>query len=116
MPPVGPYVSALSVSSDRRTGSRNSPSYRHFDDQSRQYSSVSRSAASASTSSGGGLCDGRQLSVKDLDSPSRMVNSPTLVRFSPRRGTSPWSTTMSGPATARSPLAPCLVTHGTSAP
>ena len=53
-PPVGAYVRAFSVMSERTTGSSQSPSYWHRSDQSRHHVSVSSMAPSGDLAGGSG--------------------------------------------------------------
>src|SRR5260370_41082406 len=57
MPPVGAYVRALSVISDRITASCQGPSAVHFPVQSRQKASVASRAVVGSLGAGGGRRD-----------------------------------------------------------
>src|SRR5215207_11672667 len=100
MPPVGAYVSVLSVSRDRTTASRHSPSYVHRLAHSRQYASVASSDTMGSTGCGVGRCDCRHTSTKGTWSPSPTLKSATVDEFSPRSSTGVRSHTESGPATA----------------
>ncbi len=69
-----------------------------------------------SISSGIGSWEGPYVRTKGMVSPSRTVNSATVVMASPRISAPVRSTTMSGPAMARS-TSPCRrVTQGTVAP
>src|SRR4051794_33339206 len=103
MPPVGAYVSALSVISDRRTASSYGPAWLHLPDQSRHHASVSRSTSCGSTAAGAFLYDGYQVRVKEACCPAATVNSPTVVRSWPRTGTSVRNSRLFGPAMADNP-------------
>src|SRR5215467_9726244 len=85
IPPVGRYVRALSVSTERMTASRHSPVYLHSFAHVVQKRSVNSSAWSASTGFGGARCDGPQVITNDTFSPAETVKSPTVVRPSPDR-------------------------------
>ena len=115
MPPVGAYVSALRVISDRRTASPHSPSY--FSDciQVSQYASVDSSSVSASTASGTPRCEGEYVSTNGTRSPARTVNSARVVKSRLSSSTGVLSATASGPATARS-CPSTRRTHGTIRP
>lgn len=84
----------------------------------------------ASIDAGSGRCDGECVSTKGIASPAATANSATVDRFSPRTCAGVRSTTMSGPAMARStqpgishgssdtaPVSSVTrLTHGTEAP
>ncbi len=85
--------------------------------QAAQNCSVRYNASSASMLSGLGRCDALWVSTKLTVSPSDTVKSATVSIASPCSATLVRSTTISGPATATTPLPPFrLVTHGTDAP
>src|SRR5690349_20164341 len=113
MPPVGAYVNAFSVTSDRMTTSAHSPVDSHREAHLVQNSSVDARALDASTGSGGGRCDEPWIITKASDCPAVTSNSATVFRSSPCSGTGECTITMSGPAMAR--IAPFFsrVTHGT---
>ena len=85
-------------------------------DHSCHHCVVLATAFSASTGSGGGSCEGYQVSTKGTRSPAATSNSATVLRSSPRVGTGVLSRSASGPATARSSPPSVRVTHGTTEP
>ena len=115
IPPVGAYVRALSVRSERTTASRHSPSYRQRDDQSRQVCSVCATAQRGSSGGGGRSFDGCQVSENGTDWPSRTVNSAYVAKSRPSSWTSVLSSSASGPAIADRPVV-VRRTHGTTEP
>src|SRR5579875_4228056 len=116
MPPVGAYVSALSVISERRIASVYGPSGRVArPDHSRQNSTVSRSASSAFTFAGGLAWLGDQVSTNGTRSPALTVNSDSVVHSCPCSGAVLFSHTASGPATASNREPRCR-THGVIRP
>src|SRR4051794_6999921 len=115
MPPVGAYVSAFSVMSERSTSSRQAPRYVHLAVHSRHHATESAIAASASSGTGDGRCDGCQTITNGAFSPSWTVNVAVVVRSWPRVLTGVKRQSELGPATAR--RAPSrLTTQGTTEP
>src|SRR6266508_1815317 len=87
MPPVGAYVSALSVIRDRCTISLHSPSYPDFFVQSCHHDIVRESARVGLAACGTLSCDGNQASVNGTRSPRRTVKSATVEWPTPRVST-----------------------------
>jgi hypothetical protein len=112
MPPVGAYVSAFSVSSERRTSGSSVSQLRIH---ARHHSHVSFTAADASTGAGSATCDGYQVMTNGTSSPGPTANLARVVRFSPYTGTPESIRTASGPATARR-YSRIRRTHGTTWP
>ncbi len=79
MPPVGAYVSAFRVISERTTASRYGPWYVQCSTHSRQKSSVASSEVSGSGSAGGSLCEGCHEMVNAIRSPGATVKSAYVV-------------------------------------
>ncbi len=102
MPPVGAYVSAFRVISERSTASRYGPSYVHRAVHFAQSCSVCFSALCGSISFGRGECEGCQVSTNATLSPSATVNEEQVLNCWPHvlTGGSLRSQTESGPATA----------------
>ena len=116
MPPVGAYVSDLSTISDRVTASSHGPWILLRPAQSVQNFSVELSCPQISVGSGGSSCDSACARANGTSSPAATVNSPTVLKFSPRRRTGVRRTTMSGPAMPRMVTSSIRVTQGTIAP
>ena len=87
IPPVGAYVSAFSVKSERCTTSAYGPSSTTDADHAVQWASVRWSAASASGDDSRGVWDGDHVRTKGTVSPSWTVNSAIVFKPSPRRST-----------------------------
>src|SRR5207249_10799917 len=103
MPPVGAYVSAFSVMSERATASGSgSPEGSAPDDQSSHHAAVSSRSARASRGSGGGSCEGCHVSTNGTRSPGTTSNSATVVSPTPRVSTGVRKQSASGPAMADS--------------
>ena len=112
IPPVGAYVSAFSVTSDRSTASAHSP----FDwlraVQSLQNAAVASRASASLIDCGGARCDGPWVITKGTVAPASTSNSATVVRSLPVSVTGVRSVTMSGPAMARQVASGRRLTHG----
>src|SRR5688572_4663846 len=115
MPPVGSYVSALSVMSERDTASVHSPAGQQRADQSLQNFSVAARAVSGATGSAGGMWDGLYASTNGTVCPASTANVETVVKPAGCKVTGVKSDRRSGPAMAVSVL-PLRRTHGTSTP
>src|SRR5215469_4868546 len=115
MPPVGLYVSALRVTRERTTASRQGPSKLHELTQFSHHTSVSRMANSASTGRGGSSCDGNHVRTNGTRSPADTVKSATVVMSLPSVCTGDHKVRPSGPATAVSRQSKRR-THGTIDP
>ena len=111
MPPVGAYVSAFRVMSDRMTASRHSPSYVQRSDHSRHQASVSRMAVDGLGADGSGLDDAHHVRANGTCCPSETLNSATVRASSPRNGTDARSRSAFAPPTAQIPSA-VRRTHG----
>ena len=88
MPPVGAYVSALSVVSDRRTALCQLPLYVHPAIHEAHQDSTSSSTARTSTARGTGRCDRCQTSENDAESPARSSPSAQVAMSCPSSGRS----------------------------
>ena len=115
MPPVGAYVSALSVISERTTASPQRPPYVQRPHHVRQKRSVSATLAYGSIGRGRGWCDGKCVSTKGTRSPRESVKLATVVKSTPRVSTADLSSKESGPAVARS-ASSTRRTHGVTTP
>jgi hypothetical protein len=115
MPPVGAYVSAFSVTSERRTTSSQRPVWAHRAAHSLQKASVSRRAISASTGSGATSLDGNQARTKGTRSPSSTVKVAYVLESLSSSATGVRSETPSGPAIPRSPPSSSRI-HGAMDP
>src|SRR5580704_15843576 len=113
MPPVGSYVRAFSVMSDRSTASAYSPSYVHAADHVRHHASVAVIVNHGSVGWGGASWDGNHVRMYGICCPSVIENSDTDVSSSPWTSIRVHRDTESGPAVAvsRWPV-PLRVTQG----
>ena len=82
-PPVGPYVSAFRVISDRTTRSRWAPVVVQRSDHSCHHAVVSATERTASIAGGAGSCDRCHVSTNGIRSPAPMLNSATVDMSSP---------------------------------
>src|SRR6188474_3296500 len=113
--PVGLYVIAFSVISERSAGSFHVPKSLAFALHRCHQSCVRLSARAAPVGLGNRRCEGNHVRQNARLWPAFKVNVATVVRSSPRSGTPDWNSTASGPAMAVIPtLQRC--THGTTRP
>ena len=103
IPPVGAWVIALRIISERTTASRCGPSKRQCPDHSRHQCSASAAARDASAGAGAGSCDARHVKANGTRCPSHTSKSAAVTSPSSLRGTPAWRWTRSGPATATIP-------------